>query len=80
MNMLLYVIFVLNLIHKYVFAEFCFKRMHSLSEADLIMIKLRDTMLELFNHYKTMRQPSNFEHVNESSQISQPIQHTSESN
>ncbi|XP_031108405.1 zinc finger BED domain-containing protein RICESLEEPER 2-like [Ipomoea triloba] len=58
MNMLLYVATVLDPRRKYVYADFCFKRMYSNDEASILSKKLRQVMMDLFNEYKRLHESS----------------------
>ncbi|XP_019184812.1 PREDICTED: zinc finger BED domain-containing protein RICESLEEPER 2-like [Ipomoea nil] len=51
MNMILYVATVLDPRRKYVFADFCFKRMYSPDQASVLSSNLRDATSKLFVEY-----------------------------
>ncbi|XP_031101973.1 zinc finger BED domain-containing protein RICESLEEPER 2-like [Ipomoea triloba] len=58
MNMLLYVATVLDPRRKYVYVDFCFKRMYSNDEVSILSKKLRQVMMDLFNEYKRLHESS----------------------
>ena len=79
-NILLYIVVVLDLQNKLEFVEFCFKRMYASEETEVITKKVKETVVELFNEYRRKMQPFQFEQVSDGSQMSQVTQYTSEIN
>ena len=79
-NILLYIVVVLDLQNKLEFVQFCFKRMYANEEAEVITKKVKETVVELFNEYRRNMQPSQSEQVNDGSQMSQVTQYTCEIN
>ena len=50
-NFLLYVIVVLDPRFKLKYVRFCFGRLYDVEEAKIFTIKVKDTLLRLFEHY-----------------------------
>ncbi|XP_019179247.1 PREDICTED: zinc finger BED domain-containing protein RICESLEEPER 2-like [Ipomoea nil] len=72
MNMLLYVATVLDPRRKYVYADFCFKRMYEDDEASKLSKNLREVMTDLFNEYKRLHESSSSS-LNETFQSSELV-------
>ena len=76
--MLLYVAVVLDPQNKLEFVNYCFNRMYASVEAEVMTKKVKKAVVELFNDYRIKLQPSQVKKVNDSNQLSQVKQATSE--